>query len=543
MIASSCRKKVVARAGSAASAGAWRHAGNIVRPLLMAAVLSGAYLPSVTRAQELSKPAAPMEARVKVLIPDLEAYIRSAMTAYDLPGLAIGIVTGDRLVYAKGFGVRSKAGGAPVDTRTAFQIGSLTKGFLATTIAIMVDRGKVHWDDRVVDLYPAFQLQDAWVTREFRIFDLMAQRSGLRPLVNDVVGLLGYAEPAMIRSLRYVEPVSSFRTTFAYTNVTHLLAGRIVASLGGAPDWNAVAQRELLDLLGMAETSFTAEAMKAAANRAEGCRWTPDGTIEVPFEPLFPYGLGAAGNVNSTLEDMARWVRLHLGNGSFEGRRIVSPDSLAYTRLPKVAVEDKVSYAMGWYVARTRNGSIVWHDGDTNSFGAFVGMLPDRDVGVIVLTNEGNRGLPVGIGTWALDRLLDNPAVDYIADTLKQAKSEFASFEKLFAKPANPRPFPVLVPLAGSVAGPVFGKGVLRPEGEALVLELKDTGAELALAPWDGDVFTFRMLPRGRFAPMLANMGDRLRGFAQFESGKDGKLGVLRLTFAADGQAYEFSRD
>src|SRR5262245_47564822 len=128
----------------------------------MAAVLSGVCLPNVTRAEELSKPPAPMEAGVRALIPDLEAYIRSGMNAYDLPGLAIGIVTGDRLVYAKGFGVRSKAGGAPVDTRTAFQIGSLTKGFLATTMAIMVDRGKVHWDDRVVDLYPAFPLPAAW---------------------------------------------------------------------------------------------------------------------------------------------------------------------------------------------------------------------------------------------------------------------------------------------------------------------------------------------------------------------------------------------
>jgi hypothetical protein len=113
----------------------------------------------------------------------------------------------------------------------------------------------------------------------------------------------------------------------------------------------------------------------------------------------------------------------------------------------------------------------------------------------------------------------------------------------MFAKPANPRPFPTLAPLAGSVASPLFGKGVLRPAGDALVLELKETGAELELTPWDGDVFTFRALPRGRFAPMVANMGDRLRGFAQFESGKDGKLGVLRLTFASDGQGYEFTRE
>jgi CubicO group peptidase (beta-lactamase class C family) len=144
MIASS-RSKVAARAGSAA--------------ILMAAVLC-VPPPDVARAQSQSKSAASMEARISALIPDLEAYIQSGMKAYDVPGVAVGIVTGDRLVYAKGFGVRSKSGGAPVDPRTVFQIGSLTKGFLAATMAIMVDRGKLNWDDRVVDLHPGFQLKD-----------------------------------------------------------------------------------------------------------------------------------------------------------------------------------------------------------------------------------------------------------------------------------------------------------------------------------------------------------------------------------------------
>jgi CubicO group peptidase (beta-lactamase class C family) len=139
-----------------------------------------------------------MEARVTALIPDIEAYIRNGMKAFDVPGLAIGIVTGDRLIYAKGFGVRSKSGGQPVDPQTVFQIGSATKAFLATTMAIAVDRGKLHWDDRVVDLDPEFQLKDAWVTREFRIFDLLAQRSGLPPYVNDVVGILGADQAMMV---------------------------------------------------------------------------------------------------------------------------------------------------------------------------------------------------------------------------------------------------------------------------------------------------------------------------------------------------------
>ena len=187
------------------------------------------------------------------------------MNTFDLPGLAIGIVANDRLVYSKGFGVRSKAGGAPVDTRTVFQIGSATKGFLAATMALMVDRGKFKWDDRVVDLDADFRLKDPWVTREFRMFDLLAQRSGLPPYANDALGILGLDRTALIRSLRHVEPVSSFRSTFAYTNITHILAGRLVANVADARDWNAVLQQEILDPLGMKETSYSAAAIEFGA--------------------------------------------------------------------------------------------------------------------------------------------------------------------------------------------------------------------------------------------------------------------------------------
>jgi len=179
---------------------------------------------NTAKATEPSKTKATMEDRVQELIPDIEAYIVSGMKGFDIPGLSIGIVANNRLVYAKGFGVRSKSNRLPVDTRTIFQIGSTTKAFLTTTMAIMVDRGKLQWDDRVVDLYPEFQLKDPWVTREFRLFDLPAQRSGLPSLVNDILVMLNFKEPDMIRSLGHVEPVSSFRTTFAFTNITHLLA-------------------------------------------------------------------------------------------------------------------------------------------------------------------------------------------------------------------------------------------------------------------------------------------------------------------------------
>jgi CubicO group peptidase (beta-lactamase class C family) len=498
-------------------------------------------LENVARAVEPSKTEVVMENRVQARIPEIEAYIASGMKGFDVPGVAIGIVAGDKLVYAKGFGTRSRRSGAPVDTRTIFQIGSTTKAFLATTLAIMVDRGKLRWYDRVVDLDPDFQLKDPWVTREFRVFDLLAQRSGLPPYVNDGLGMLGLDEASLIRSLRHVEPVSSFRSTFAYTNITHLLAGRIVAKAAGVPDGDTVLRQELLDPLSMEDSSYTAEAIIAAANHAEGHLWTPNGAIEVPFTQVFPYDFGGAGDINATIEDMARWVRLQLGNGSFEGRRIVSPENLAFTRTPKVALSDKISYALGWIIQQTHNSNIVWHNGGTNGFGAYVGMVPDKSVGVIVLSNETNVGFPDAIGLWTLDRILDNPKVDYAADTLKAAKNKFETAAKLFAKPANPRPFPPLAPLAGNFVNPSIGAVGVAPEGDALVMKIQATGAKLQLEPWDGDVFTVKLMPLGRFAAIAKNLGPRPTGFVQFQIDKDAKLNLLRLS-CDDGQAFEFRR-
>ena len=493
-------------------------------------------------AAEATPVEASIEQRVQALVPSLEDYIATNLKSFDVPGLAIGIVAGDKLIYAKGFGVRSE-GGAPVDTRTIFQIGSTTKAFLSATMAIAVDRGKLHWDERVVDLDPDFQMRDPWVTREFRIFDLPAQRSGLPPYANDVFGALGFDRTALIRSLRYVEPASSFRTTFAYTNITHILAGRVVARAEGAADWNAVLQNDILHPLGMNDTTYSSAAISAAANHAQGYRYTAGGSVEVPFEQLFPYDLDGAGDINSNIEDMARWVMLQLAGGTTpDGQRIVSAENLAYTRTPKVAINDKVSYALGWIVQQTPNGDIVWHNGGTPGFGAMVILQLDRKLGVIILTNQSNVGMPDATGLWTIDRLLGNPTIDHGAKTLAQAKSTFADGVKQFARPADPEPSPPLSPLAGNFANLGFGTATLLTDGDVAILEFAKTGAKLRLDPWNGAVYSATIVPDGKFAAIAANLGPLPIAFAQFQSDKNGKPAVLRLTFS-DGQAYDFRRE
>ncbi len=482
-----------------------------------------------------------MEARISALTGELEAYVRKGMADFDNPGLAIGIVSGDRLVYAKGFGSRSK-GGEAVDTDTVFQIGSTTKAFLATTMAIAADRDKLAWDARVVDLDADFQMKDPWVTGAFRVFDLLAQRSGMPPYANDAMGLLGADKAAMVRAMRYVEPVSSFRSSFAYTNVTHMLAERIVARQLGATDWDEVVRSEIFEPLGMSSTSLTAEAIEAAPNHTEGHRWEPTGTVQVPFTPIFPYGFGAAGSVNSNVEDLSKWLRLHLADGEFEGRRIVSAANLAVTKTPRIGMSDRVSYAMGWVVQITPNGRYVWHNGGTMAFGSFIGTAPDHDVGVIVLTNETNVGFPDAIGEWTLDRLLQNPVVDHVANRLQAAKAGFEAGNAFARLPAERQPPTLVAPLVGDYENPGFGPATVSEEEGGLVVSLVSTGARLKLEDRGGQAFNVRLLPEGRFAPIAAGNGPGPSGLIQFETDATGGIGGFRFMDPSNGQVYPFAR-
>jgi CubicO group peptidase (beta-lactamase class C family) len=485
---------------------------------------------------------AAMEQKALSVVPAVEDYIAANMKAFDVPGLAIGIVVGDKVVYAKGFGVRKKRG-EPVDTRTVFQIGSTSKAFLATTMAIAVDHGKLRWDDRVVDLDPGFQLKDPWVSQEFRVFDLLAQRSSLPAYANDIFAFLGFDASAMIRSLRFVNPVSSFRTTFAYTNITHLVASRVVARAEGAKQWTEVLQKEIFDPLGMKDSTDMAAGIEAAPNHAEGYRYDPAGSVEAPFTPIFPYALEGAGAINSNVEDMVHWLRLQIGNGTFDGNKIVSPENLAATRIPKVGISDHVAYALGWLIQQTPNGTIFWHNGGTAAFGAMVAFQPDRKVGVVILSNETLVGMPDSVGLWVLDRIMDNPIVDYAATSLAHAQAEAANAVKIFERPANGQPSPPLAPLYGNFANPGLGKAVVRADSDASVIELTATGAKLRLDGWDGSIFTASLVREGKFSDIAANLGPLPMGFAQFLVDKEGRQDVIRLTLLPPGQVYELRRE
>lgn len=437
--------------------------------------------------------------------PKIEAYIRKSMQEWNTPGLAIGIVAEDELVYAKGFGVREIGRDAPVTSETVFQIGSTTKAFLGVTQAMLVEEGKLAWEDRVIDHEPNFRLVDPWVTREFRIFDLIAQRSGLPGYAATNMMIYGYGADSIIQALAHIKPVTSFRSTFAYQNAFHLVAGRIVARLGGTESWADFLETRLLGPLGMTMTSATAQGLQQAADHASGHRYDTDVNVVDSFG-AFPYGAEGAGALNSNVKDLAHWVRFHLNGGEIDGRRIINRAALQETYHPRIHLSgpmhelvrlgenDLTSYATGWIIHSTPEGRVIEHGGGTIGFVSHISFDPDRRFGVIVLVNQSfniGSGLALPIGRYILDALQGRPETDYAAEALINVRQIAANERKAEAANSDYKlPTETLQAYTGSYESPVLGRiDVALAEDGILTFRLGPHQVPVRLQPRPGNNF------------------------------------------------------
>ncbi len=479
----------------------------------------------------ISSGSASTKARVQAIIPALEDYVSKGMARWQIPGAAVGVVVDDDVVYARGFGLRDLSASAPVDANTVFGIGSTTKAFAAATEAIMVDRGKMRWTDRVLDHDPAFRLHDSWVTREFEILDLLAQRSGTAPHVLDPMWGLGFSSDDMVAALRHVRPVSSFRTTFAYQNILHLVAGGIVARQAAAKSWGDALKTLILEPLGMKDTSSTTAALLAAPNRAVGHAMM-NGKLQ-PFDPPPTFDVvGPAGAMNASVADLLKWLRLQTGRGSFEGKRVISEENLTETWRPRVEIPgipgfpvNSAAYASGWIFQLSANGRFIWHNGGTGLIKAHVGFIPDQRVGFVMLTNEGANALQDATGLWFYDRVLGNPEVDYSAQYRGKLDAARREAEAAIRRPEPPVPPGGLGDYVGHYRSPVLKAATIGIVGGSLRLTFEATRYPLILRPWSGEVFSLDSEDR-LIAASLVSDGPTL---VQFQRDPVGKVGDLRF--------------
>lgn len=328
----------------------------------------------------------------------VDATVHRAMQTFQVPGIAVAVVTGGDVVHTQGYGTRSVASDEAVDARTLFRIGSVSKAFTAVALAMLVDEGALRWDDPVIDHLPEFRMHDPWVTRELTVRDLLTHRSGLPLGAGDLLIFPeGNATPGeVVLALRHLEPATSFRSEFAYDNLLYIVAGELVARVAGIEFADFMEQR-VLQPLGMGDCAATASRVENHGRLA-----TPhvlvDGKLETTTTRLTDV-VAPAGGIVCSATGMTRWMSFLLAQGTVEGERLISKARYAeliepVTLLPVPAYLREHAgaylnaYALGWNVSTFHGRPMLSHGGGVWGMTTFLAVLPEQDLAVFATGNQ-----------------------------------------------------------------------------------------------------------------------------------------------------------
>lgn len=352
--------------------------------------------------------------------------VQRALEAFDTPGAAVAIVKDGRVIYLKGFGIREKGKQEPVTPDTIFPIASCTKAFTATALAMLVDDGKLNWDDKVRDHLDYFRLSDELADRDVTIRDLLCHRTGM-PRHDYLWSALTSDTKELIRRWGRGRPASSFRSRWEYANVPFTAAGVIVGKLNNT-DWAGAIKSRIFEPLGMSRSSCTWKEGFTADDHAAGHYYGLDKTITpVKWDEIDH--TGGAGSINSTARDMAAWLQFQLNGGKYDRRQLISARSLAETRTAQMLVKVEgplmgffppiatrfTHYGLGWFVHDYRGFNCVSHAGTLTGFRSQCIFVPERNLGIFVVCNLRPSYVPEAVTKCLLDLFLGLSVEDWIS--------------------------------------------------------------------------------------------------------------------------------
>jgi CubicO group peptidase (beta-lactamase class C family) len=439
--------------------------------------------------------------RVAAALDQLPDLVQGYLDQTGLPGLAIGVVFKDEVRYAEGFGVREAGTDTPVNGDTVFQIASVSKPVSSTIVSAVVGDGDITWDTKIADLDPTFALADPWVTANVTLADLFSHRSGLPDHAGDLLEDLGGSREEVLHRLRYLELEGPFRASYAYTNFGPTAAAVAVATFARAT-WEDLADRRLFEPLGMTRSSFRHSDFLARDNRSVG-HVRRDGAWVHAFDRQ-PDAQAPAGGVNSSVRDLSQWVRLLLDNGSYEGTQVVDASALdtthrphAFSQIPDSPIQSPGFYGLGWNVNFDTFGETAFSHSGAFAYGAAttVYVLPESQLGIIVLTNGEPFGLPEAIAVSVLD-LCHTGGVqnDYLAifQPILEAQAAPAYGEDVADPPASAEPASAPDVYLGTYENDHFGDLEVVAEGDGLAMRLGPAGMVFPLIHYSRDVFTYQ---------------------------------------------------
>ena len=473
-----------------------------------------------------------------------DGFAAGVMAEWQLPGLAVGVVSSGEVVLARGYGYRDLESRLPVTEHTVMPIGSNTKSFTATLLAMLVDEGAIEWDRPVRDYLPDFQLRDEFATAEMTPRDLLTHQSGL-PRHDHV----WYGRPVTRRELftrlRHLEPNASFRSHFQYQNLMFMAAGHLAERVAGV-DWGQIVEERIFRPLGMTRSSTSVAEIAAAGDYALPYLLV-DGELEkVAFRDMD--AIGPAGAINSSAVEMLAYIQMHIDGGVFAGRRHLSAGSSALMQRPHSAIPGgsehgevrQSSYGLGLQVGSYRGRAMVTHGGGVDGFASAVSWLPRERIGVIVLTNRSGDANPAPtIVTYNLfDRLLGLPEIDW-CERSRELHADQRSSGAESGEDDGERGIPGAQPsralgaYVGHYSHPAYGTMEVRIAAGTNRLEIAYDEFRLGLEHRRDDIFRISSAPA-----LLA-----VSGLVIFSLDETGVVATVAIPFEPKGADIVFERE
>jgi CubicO group peptidase (beta-lactamase class C family) len=492
------------------------------------------------------------QATAQQLPPGFDAYVRRVMETFTVPGLSVAIVKDGKVVLTKGYGVRRMGQPAPVDAETRFGIASNTKLFTATALALLVEEGKIEWDQPVITYLPGFAMADPYVTRELTIRDLLVHRSGLGLGAGDLLWWppTTYNRKEITRRIRHIPLATSFRSTYAYDNVLYLVAGEVIEGVSGQ-SWEEFVRGRILRKVGMTQSDVRHSGATEKGNVA-GTHAEVNDTVR-PVDPFASDNTNPAGGIMAGAADLAKWMLVQLDSGKVaDGSRLFSaasarqlwrevtptPIGPAPAGIPQLKHlrANMAGYALGLGVRDYRGYTLRQHTGGLPGYLSKLAMIPDLRLGVAVLTNQESAAAYDAIVYRVLDHFIGAEAPDYpgliqqlvqrTRQRIREADRKAASSRDSTAGPSLP-----LARYAGTYRDPWYGDVRVIQEKDRLAIRFIPTPLLIGdLVHWQHDTF----LARWRDRELRAD------AYVTFWLNPDGTIRQLRMVPASETVDFSF---
>ncbi len=492
--------------------------------------------PATTAAAPAAKPS----------LDGLDEFVTQVMKDWKVPGLAIAVVQDGKVTLLKGYGYRDMEKQLPVTPRTLFAIGSITKSFTVSTLGMEMDEGKVDWDKPVRDYLPSFKMYTADLTEQLTIRDLITHRSGL-PRHDLVWYSSDFPREDLLRRLQYLEPSKPLRTTFQYNNLMFMTAGYIAGQLNGTSWEDAITQR-IFKPLEMNGTNFSELDTQNSDDFAQPYRKGEDLKADlkrIPFDAQCPNrcAMGPAGEINSNVTDMSKYLLFHMSHGKAGGKQLLSENNSIQMQTPQMVIqgapaykeEGEGSYGMGFFISTYRGHKQVSHGGNIDGFSANLAFLPADKIGVVVLTNLEGNPAPAIVTNSIYDRLLGLDQVPWnqrlLAAELGGKKAEQEAKEKGYSpRKLGTHPSHDLKDYAGDYSNPGYGMVTITLDGDKFQIKLNKISKPLE--HYHYDQFQVPADPLEPFQKMRV----------MFQTDMDGDISSLAMPLQPDVKDIVFTR-